>query len=240
MSEISRRHILQGAVVAGLAVTVPGWEEAAVAAPAPLAGELETLRNRWVDSLTGRHLIPASPATYHAAIAALDSGADTRLKAIAPTPTRYFRNRDWTTESSLSGNSNNMRLNFTDLAQLATAWATPTSRHHHSTAVRDAVFAGLDHMYRTIYNEKTVVWGNWSSWNIGATKPLADIMAIFRDEMSQSDIDRYCMALDHFIPNRDPRFQLTSAGGMGLAPDLWTRGVLDYAASGMVVARLFS
>ena len=26
----------------------------------------------------------------------------------------------------------------------------------------------------------------------------------------------------------------------GLAPDLWTRGVLDYAASGMVVARLFS
>jgi len=33
---------------------------------------------------------------------------------------------------------------------------------------------------------------------------------------------------------------LTRAAAPGLAPDLWTRGVLDYAASGMVAVKVFS
>lgn len=211
MSNIRRRTLLCGGVAGiGLSLASP-LNSPAHAANLSDAG-LESLRNRWVDSLTGRQLIAASPGTFADAIAALDQKVTGRLVKIAPTATQYFSDHNWTSGATDIANSNNMRLNYGDLQTLAVAWATPTSQYFGSADVVTAVTDGMAHLYDTVYNERTVWWGNWWSWIIGAAKPLADLMAILHTELPQADIDHYCAAMDHFVPNRDPRLQIHPSG----------------------------
>lgn len=198
--------------VAVAAAFGPSFLQAASAAPTLTGQDLELLRERWVDSLTGRKFIPDSPETFTAAIADLDSRADALLGLVSPTATRFFSNRDWAVGASDTVKSNMMRMNYVDLQVLATAWVTPTSKHFGSASVLGTVKQGLAHMHSSVYNTNTAWWGNWWSWNIGATRPLADMMAILHAELDQSAIDDYCAAIDHFLPERDPRLQLSSGG----------------------------
>ncbi|OFE16190.1 hypothetical protein BA895_20100 [Humibacillus sp. DSM 29435] len=209
---LSRRTVLRGAgglaVVAALA---PSFAQAAAAAPGLTGADLEVLRARWVDSLTGRNLISGSPSTFADAIATLDQGVTARLAMVSPSDTQFFSDHNWGGPQG-TAQSNAMRLNYVDLQTMAVAWATPGSAHEGSAAVLDTVKAGLEHLHTTIYNENTDWWGNWWSWIIGASRPLADIMAILHAELDQSAIDTYCASIDHFLPNRDPRLQIHPSG----------------------------
>jgi len=213
MPEIARRTLLgAGAGSLGLALALPITRSGAARAAELTDAELDALRNRWVDSLTGRQLISSSPATFTTAVAALDAKVAGRLARIAPTATQYFNDHNWAAGATDIANSNNMRLNYGDLETLAIAWATPTSQYFGAETVLTAVTDGMAHLYDTVYNEQTVWWGNWWSWIIGAAKPLADLMAILHAQLPQADIDRYCAAMDHFVPNRDPRLQIHPSG----------------------------
>ena len=210
----TRRTVLRlgGATFASaLLADLPGPVRAAT----PLAvgvPELEALRARWVDSLTGRAVVAAAPATFADAIAGLDRSADRLLAQVSPTGTRYFAQHDWAVGATDLARSNEMRMNYSRLETLATAWATPGSKHEGSAEVLEAVTAGLAHLHSTIYHPGTSWWGNWWSWLIGATKPLANVMAILHDELEQQAIDDYCAAIDHFLPERDPRLQIHPSG----------------------------
>ena len=211
-STLSRRTVLRG--VGGLAIVgalAPSFAQAAAAAPGLTGADLEVLRARWVDSLTGRNLIPGSPSTFADAIATLDGAVTARLAVVSPTDTQYFSDHNWG-GAQVAAQSNAMRLNYVDLQTMAVAWATPGSAHEGSATVLDTVTAGLEHLHTTIYNENTTWWGNWWSWIIGASRPLADIMAILHAELDQSAIDAYCASIDHFLPNRDPRLQIHPSG----------------------------
>lgn len=213
MPTMPRRTVLKAAGITALATALgPVFARSAAAAPTLTGTDLETLRTRWVDDLTSRTIIAASPAAFVKQIAALDKSVDRRLAAIAPTPTRYFRDRDWSVGATEIVRSNNMRLNYSDLQTLATAWATPGSRHEGSVGVLQAIRSGLTHMSETVYSPQTVWFGNWWSWLIGATKPLADTMAILQEVLDQDEIDAYCAAMDHFLPNRDPQLQIHPNG----------------------------
>ncbi|WDH78317.1 polysaccharide lyase 8 family protein [Microbacterium esteraromaticum] len=211
----TRRGFLQLGGTALAASLIPGLlPSSAGAAPPPLsiAGGTEALRARWVDALTSRSIITADPTGFDDAIAALDRGTTALMQQIAPTGTRYFTSTDWTVGATDLLRSNQMRLNYVNLEKLATAWATPGSTHEGSSEVLDAVRTGLAHMHEQIYHPGTTWWGNWWSWNIGAAQPLANVMALIRDELDQADIDRYCVAFDHFLPERDPRLQQHPSG----------------------------
>lgn len=186
----------------------------AVAAPlrVPDGVGTDALRARWVDALTSASTISASPERFADAIATLDKGVTALLGQIAPTDTRYFTSADWAVGATDLLRSNQMRMNYVHLEKLATAWATPGSAHQGSPVVLDAVREGLAHLYERIYNPDTTWWGNWWSWNIGAPRPLANVMALVHDELDQQAIDRYCAAIDHFLPERDPRLQLHPEG----------------------------
>lgn len=213
MPALSRRTMLTGAGITALAGAIsPVFAQAAVAAPTLAGTDLETLRTRWVDDLTARTAITASPATFATQIAALDKAVDGRLAAIAPAKTRYFKDRDWSVGATELVKSNNMRMNYANLQTMATAWATPGSRHEASAQVLEAVRAGLAHLATAVYNPRTKWFGNWWSWLIGATKPLADTMAILHDVLDQSEIDAYCAAMDHFLPQRNPNLQIHPHG----------------------------
>lgn len=213
MSTVSRRTVLQAAgSMAIIGALGPGFAAAAAAAPNLTPAELEELRIRWVEDLTSRTTIIASPQTFTAQLAAMDRSVERMLTRISPTPTRYFDDLDWSLGATEIAKSNNMRLNYVSLQSMAVAWATPGSRYEASRDLLATVRAGLAHLHDNVYNPQTTWFGNWWSWLIGATRPLADIMAILRAELGQSEIDAYCMSMDHFLPNRDPRLQIHPNG----------------------------
>lgn len=213
----TRRTVLQlgGFAVASALLMEAGNPLTAAASLRPLAvgaPDIEALRTRWVETLTGRSIIAGSPATFAAAIARQDRGTDALLAKVSPTATRYFSDQDWSIGATDIAKSNAMRMNYSGIQTLAVSWATPGSKHEGSAAVLDAALRGLAHMHQRIYNPDTEWWGNWWSWNIGAAQPLANAMAILHDELEQAEIDAYCASIDHFLPERDPRMQLHPTG----------------------------
>jgi hyaluronate lyase len=190
----------------------PSFSSAAQAAPALTPADLEELRRRWVEDLTSRTAIMASPQTYTAQIATMDRSVTKMLTRVSPTPTRYFSDLDWTVGATDIAKSNNMRLNYSNLLSMTVAWATPGSQYEASADLLATIRAGLAHMHQYVYNTETVWFGNWWSWLIGATRPLADMMAVLQPVLDQSEIDAYCASIDHFVPNRDPRLQIHPSG----------------------------
>lgn len=191
------RPLAAGASVRPLAVGVP---------------ELEALRQRWVETLTGRSIVAGSPAVFASAISRQDAQTDALLAKVSPGATRYFSDQDWAIGPTDLARSNSMRMNYVGIQTLAVSWATPGSRHEGSSTVLDAALRGLAHLHTQIYNTGTTWWGNWWSWSIGAPQPLSNAMAILHDQLTQSEIDAYCAAIDHFLPGRDPRMQLHPTG----------------------------
>lgn len=213
----SRRTVLQ---LGGLAVATALFTDAArplsaTASNRPLAvtaPEIEALRSRWIETLTGRAVIASSPETFASAIARQDTATDALLAKVSPTATRYFADRDWAIGATEIAKSNAMRMNYVGIQALALSWATPGSKHEGSAAVLNAALRGLAHMHERIYNPDTSWWGNWWSWNIGAAQPLANTIVLLHDELGQTEIDAYCTAIDHFLPERDPRMQQHPTG----------------------------
>lgn len=218
MPPVSRRLVLQGAgSLALVAALAPCFAESAAAAPALTPADLETLRLRWVETLTSASVISADATPFAARIAALDTLVTNHLnpahaRGMVFAPTALFKDQNWAVGATEIAKSNAMRLNYSQLQTMAVMWATPTSKHYQSAVVLDHIRRGLKHMYDMVYNENQVWFGNWWSWLIGATKPLADILAILQPVLDQSEIDAYCRAMDHFLPNRDPRLQIHPDG----------------------------
>ncbi|MCC2593725.1 polysaccharide lyase 8 family protein [Tessaracoccus sp. OS52] len=218
MPQLSRRTILQGvgslAIVAALA---PCFEEAAAAAPTLLPADLEALRLKWVEDLTSASIILASPGTFAARVGAMDNLVGNfqnpaHARGMVFLPNALFKDLDWTVGATDIVKSNKMRLSYSNLQTMATAWATPTSLWYGSDTLVATIRRALAHLHTHIYNDQTVWFGNWWSWLIGATKPLADILAILHPVLDQDEIDTYCAAMDHFLPNRDPQLQIHPIG----------------------------
>jgi hyaluronate lyase len=169
-----------------------GGRSFAHATPADFAA----LRTRWVDQLTGRTVIDADDADFRTAIAALDRGAATAIALLDKDPDRtaVFTDLDYTRDPDVV-------TTYTRLAQIATAWATPGSTYAGDAAVLQQVLAGLDDANRLIYNDQQGEFGNWWSWEIGASKALADTMALVADHLPADRLAAYCAAIDHFVPD---------------------------------------
>ena len=218
MPPVSRRLVLQGAGSLAIAAALaPCFAQSAAAAPTLTSADLETLRLRWVETLTSASVISADRTPFAARITALDTLVTNHMnpahaRGMVFEPTRLFKDQNWAVGATEIVKSNAMRLNYSQLQTMAVMWATPTSIHYGSAAVLDHVRRGLKHMNDRIYNENQVWFGNWWSWLIGATKPLADILALLQPVLDQSEIDAYCRAMDHFLPNRDPQLQIHPTG----------------------------
>lgn len=213
MATVTRRSVLQAAgTMAVVAALAPAFAGAARAATLLTPAELEQLRQRWVEDLTSRSAILASPQAFTTQVAALDKQVGNLLRKVSPTPTRYFSDCDWAVGSTDIAKSNNMRLNYSNLLTMTIAWATPGSAHEGSATLLTAIRAGLAHLHQYVYNTDTTWFGNWWSWDIGASRPLADTLSILQPTLDQAEIDAYCASIDHFIPDRDPRLQIHPSG----------------------------
>ncbi|MDQ6739073.1 MAG: twin-arginine translocation signal domain-containing protein, partial [Actinomycetota bacterium] len=123
-SQLSRRSLLKGAGALSLAAAIgavftPMANAAATASPA----DLEALRQRWVDQLTGRTEIVAGDADFTTAIAGLDQAVQASVSLLVPgagTRTQVFSDTSFTVDAQIV-------TVYKRLAQMATAWATPGS-----------------------------------------------------------------------------------------------------------------
>lgn len=205
--DVSRRTVLAGLGGLGLAAAVSGGlAEWAQAAPPLDDAELVTLRNRWVDLVTGRNLVDPDSEVFTAPLAEVDGAADDALATLDTSPDRasVFTDLSFSSDSEVAGT-------YYRLRDMATAWATPGCRHHGSDSVLAATVAGLQDTHRLGYHAGREEFGNWWSWEIGASRALADTMAILRDHIEQGDLDDYCAAIDFYVP--DPWYQFPESRG---------------------------
>jgi len=199
---LSRRHLLQGAgalTFAGLLTT--GFAPLAQAAGNATDEQLDALRERWVDQITGRKLIRAGDADFTAALATLDAGVNAAVALLLPegARTQVFSDAPLTVDAQIV-------TTYKRLAQMATAWATPGSSHENSSSLLGAVLAALADGNRLVYNAGQKEFGNWWSWEIGTPKALMDTLAILGTNVSEELRGKYAGAVDHFIPDPTKQF----------------------------------
>ena len=199
---LTRRHILQGAgalTFAGLLST--GFAPLAQAAERATGPELEALRERWVDQITGRKLITAGDSDFAASLAKLDAGVNDSVSKLLPVGTRgqVFADAPFTAEAHVV-------TTYRRVSQMAAAWATPGSAHEGSAPLLGHMLAALEDGNRLIYNSEQKEFGNWWSWEIGTPRPLGDTLAILGSHVPADLLARYMAAVDHFIPDPTRQF----------------------------------
>ncbi|MDX6292570.1 MAG: hyaluronate lyase [Kribbellaceae bacterium] len=198
---LKRRTFLAGssmtAVMTGLggratATAPPASESSVAASPA----DFGALRAKWSSELTAADTFDRADPAFVAALAKLDGGVKSSLAKLDRSPgrNRVFSDCDLALDPSVV-------TTYARLEQFATAWATPGSQYHADAALLADVQAGLESTYQLIYQPGTVEFGNWWSWEIGATKPLANTLVLLYDELAAEARERYCAAIDHFVPD---------------------------------------
>jgi len=186
---VNRRAFLAGTTAAAAAFTL---DLPAAAAPVDFAA----LRAKWAADLTGSAVIDPADPDYAAALGRLDTAVRSSLAKLDRTADRklVFTDLPLTADPSVANT-------YVRLEQWATAWATPGSAYHADVALLADVQAGLASMDQLIYNPGTAEFGNWWSWEIGATRPLANVLVLLYDELPAATRERYCAAIDHFVPD---------------------------------------
>nr|WP_197277880.1 hypothetical protein [Arthrobacter alpinus] len=137
---LTRWHLLQGAgalTFAGLLTT--GFAPLAQASGSATGEQLQALRERWVDQLTGRKLITAGDPDFAAALSGLDTAVNTSVALLVSGPGRsqVFSDAALTVDAQ-------MVTTYKRLAQMATAWATPGSAHENNAALLGQVLLALE------------------------------------------------------------------------------------------------
>lgn len=190
---ISRRSVLGGLGALGLAAAVSRTLPA-MAVDQP---DYATLRERWIDLITGRRGIDPADPDFGKRLAAMDSAvAANRAKLASPVGTRstVFTNVPF-------GTSPNLTTTYRQLEQFATAYMTPGSAWYGDAGVLADAVAGLDDANRIFYNDQMAEFGNWWDWEIGASKSLANSMVLLNSELGIDRLSRYAAAIDHFVPD---------------------------------------
>ena len=184
------------ATAAALTMHLPASADTGSAAPASAPADFAALRAKWVADLTGGTALDPTDPDYAAALARLDSAVQAGLAKLDRSATRQLVFTDYPLTQDPSVANTYVRLE-----KLATAWATPGSQYHQDPELLTDVQAALESMDQLIYNPSTSEFGNWWSWEIGATRPLASTMILLYDELPPAARERYCAAIDHFVPD---------------------------------------
>ncbi len=203
----TRRHILHGASALTFAgLLAGGFAPLAQAAQTATAPQLDALRERWVDQITGRKLITAGDGDFAASLAKLDAAVSDSVAKLLPVGSRIQVFADAPFSSDVQ-----MVTTYKRLAQMATAWATPGSLHECNAGLLQHLLAALEDGNTLIYNMGQLEFGNWWNWEIGVPRPLGEALSILGSHVPADLLGRYMAAVDHFIP--DPTQQFSAERG---------------------------
>lgn len=195
---VPRRAVLTGSGVAvGLGLYFLGADPALT----PLPEQPLALRERWIEAITARARIDRSSARVVSHLDALDEAVRSYLdnadkaEGNAEIFSRYPI--DGEDSSAVSGSA-------TWLARMAQAWITPGSDFSQDEELRSVIVSGVQRLLENAYYEGADTYGSWWTWEIGAPRPLADLMCIMRDELPGQVLRDAGSAIRYFIP--DPAY----------------------------------
>lgn len=181
--------------------------DSAVALACPDA-DFDALVTRYVDLLVGPPDADLSPDPVREAIAALDTQATRFRDALTDRPGRVFTNLGLVKLTR----SINIQTTALQLATMAKAWATPTSRFHDDDDLAEAVLDGLQRFCDLQYHKGRDAFDNWYHWEIAAARGVLDTTAILHRRIPATLRSQVVEAVEWFIP--DPReFRLCHPDG---------------------------
>ncbi|WP_020577251.1 polysaccharide lyase 8 family protein [Actinopolymorpha alba] len=240
------RRLVLGATAATLLSAVPFDRDQATAATGPSGGPdtaagdtFDALRETWVATLTGGDQVDPTEPAIAAALRGLDAAVQADLGRIVRTPhrDRVFNDQSMANDAQISNT-----LVF--LARMATAWATRGSRFHADEALLADTLAGLETVNQFGYYAGRKEFGNWWSWEIGASRALADAMCLLHDHIPADAMERYAGAIDWFVPDPWEQFppergKVTSTGAnrVDLCQAVAVRGIATKDAAKVTRAR---
>ncbi|MFG3426861.1 polysaccharide lyase 8 family protein [Streptomyces californicus] len=242
----SRRTFLATSAVltaaVGAALTPPA--SAAPLSPSPAADPYASLRATWSRLILGEGFSPTAEP-FRSRLTDLGAKARGLLETMAPAdgslwPDAVFADPDPDTDAESFAFSGRMADSFTRLNTMAQAYRQQGTGLTGSTALRDAVLTGLEHLNTQVYNDRQTRYGNWYSWQIGAPQALLDVCVLLYDAIAPERLARYCAAVDHFVPDSAvASYTGTSTGAnrVDLCRVLALRGAVGASAAKIALAR---
>ncbi|MFE5632937.1 polysaccharide lyase 8 family protein [Streptomyces sp. NPDC056543] len=181
---------------------VPASDGASAAAS---DAEYDALRGKWRDLILGTGFSPTAEP-YRTILGGLGTTTAGYRATMAPASGSLWPGRSWADpEPDLDAESYAfsavMNDSYNRLRIMAEAYSQPGTGLTGDAGLRDAVIAGLDHLYAEVYNETTARYGNWYNWQIGAPQALMDTCVLMYDHLSAAQIAAYCRAVDAFVPD---------------------------------------
>ncbi|WP_460514497.1 polysaccharide lyase 8 family protein [Flindersiella endophytica] len=208
----SRRRFVQSAAagfslaapLAGLLARPAAAATAATAAATATDDEYATLRTTWRDLILGTDFDPAAEP-FATLLASLGTNARNHLSRMAPAagslwPDAVYADPEPDTDQESYGYSARLNDSYNRLNLMAQAYSQPGTGLTGDAGLRDAVIAGLDHLYADRYNEQTTRYGNWWNWQIGSPQAITDVCVLLYDHLTAAQIANYSRAIDHFVP----------------------------------------
>ncbi len=193
MARLTRRGLFARATAAGVGLTLasPGIGSAF----ADTSDEFALLRQRLLTIMNGAAFDPTDP-DFTAGVAAInDSAQSAQGKVIAePNRTQVFSDLAFH-----NGVSADMRDTYVRLQAMALAYITPGAALHGDQVLLDQILAGLRTAYTLVYNENSSAYGNWFHWEISGPQAMVNTCIFLYDNLTPSEIDDYCRAVDHFV-----------------------------------------
>ena len=190
------------------------------------AAELDMLRERWKEYLTGGGSDGSDAAVAEKA-AGINASAQYHWDRMNKEAGRTFLFSDVTD----LGASSHIRSNYNYLLIMAKAYATPGCALYENAQLAADIVSALDWMYENEYNENTERYDNWWEWEIGVPQALNNIIVLMYDVLSAERIEKYERAVNHFSP--DPRrcclpnnFVSTAANRLSMCFVVGLRGII--------------
>ncbi|MGW3690008.1 polysaccharide lyase 8 family protein [Streptomyces sp. NPDC005125] len=246
----SRRTFLAatGGTTLAVGLTEPGTAAATTRTQASAAAqaddEFAVLRAKWRTLILGEGFSPTAEP-FKSKLATLGTQAAGFQATMTPTtgslwPGISYADPSPDTDQESYGYSARMNDSFTRLSTMAQAYAQPGTGLTGDAALKDAVIAGLDHLYSDVYNENKARFGNWWNFQIGSPQALMDAAVLLYDHLSAEQIAAYCRAVDKFLPDSTvAQYTGTSTGAnrVDLCRGIILRGVVGGSAAKIQLGR---
>ncbi|WP_281889891.1 polysaccharide lyase family 8 super-sandwich domain-containing protein [Paenibacillus sp. YYML68] len=164
--------------------------------------EFDTLRAKWLDSLTGGAALNTSDSDIAAKISTIATTAQTNWDSLNKDANRTYLFPNAPSQYPTKYISSS----FSRLQQMALAYSVVGSPLYHNLSLRDDIISGLDWLYANWYNE-TIPFAayspsnNWYDWEIASPIAIVDTLCLMYNDLTSTQISNYMTAISHFTPN---------------------------------------
>jgi hyaluronate lyase len=174
------------------------YQASLVPPPTIPASEFNTLRLKWLASLTGGTNLNLADTNALVNISNLTVSAQSLWGTMNQSPGRTWL---WSSLPGLTNNSGDIWNTYLNLQTMALAYGTAGSGLYTNATLAANLAGALDWLNVNIYNaNNTNQYDNWWHWQIGVPLALNNITVLLYDYLSGEEITNYMNAVNHFTP----------------------------------------